>query len=144
MSTPQQLSSPPPAFEAKVHVDLPSTTVVTNLSLKQALVGIAVVVALYYCGPPSGYAYHFATHDIVTALRYLPFSCQVALVAISIGAAMYIYSSRVRYYWTYYTYSPKAAVAVENEYKKKQEVKEVRRQRSGSSLRRSVLAGESN
>jgi hypothetical protein len=133
-------SSSQASVEAKIQVDLP-TDGVHSVSLKQALLGAFVVLALYYSGPASGYAYHFATHDIVSALKYLPFSCQATLVLLSICAALYMYSSRVRYIWTYYTYSPKAAVDVEADYKRKQEEKNTRRLRSNS-LRRSVLSGE--
>lgn len=133
--TTRDLPPPPLAVEAKTRIDVP----VTNFSLKQALLGAMVVVVLYYAGPPSGYAYHFATHDIVTALKYLPVGCQAVISLLSIGAVLYTYSSRVRYWWTYYTYSPKAAVRVESEYKEKQEVKE--RRRRSNSMRSSVLPG---
>lgn len=116
-------------------------TATLNLSVKQMMLAAGLVMILFAYAPTAGYYYHFASHDLVTALRLLPTACQAVLSSIVVGSLLYMYSARARFCWTYYTYSPKAALVVEEEYKMKRDAKEQRR-RGGSSLRCSNLPGE--
>lgn len=136
MSTVQ---SPPSDPDATIKLKEKATL---NLSMTQIVLLAGLMGIVVSSAPAMGYYYHFASHDFVTAIRLLPTACQAVLSSILLGAIIYTYSARARYYWTYYTYSPKAALVVEAEYKRDRDIKEQRRNRGGSSLRRSNLPGE--
>jgi hypothetical protein len=112
---------------SNIYVRPDGTITLFNISLRQVLLTIGIVAMTYYCGPPSGYLYHFATYDVLSALRLLPLAAKLIIATLFAGFALYTFSEQARYYWTYYTYSPKAAMSVEQEYKARREAKKASR-----------------